>query len=133
MYLYIYILKRIIGSSWIELLDQLRRLMGSVYKEHSYLVDELTNSDKNDFQRIMNNDITYLAINTALQDLSKHLAIKYKSKCIVLLNACEAPIDAAYEFNYYNEAKRFFSKCLILYSRYVEFILLLDILYLTLK
>ena len=83
--------------------------LASLYKELSYTNDILDDYEKSRFNRIRTGDFEYAITINSLSYLSKYLKDYHKSKCIVLIDEYDHPLDVAYRYQYYKEARGFFA------------------------
>ncbi|RUS31198.1 hypothetical protein BC938DRAFT_478278 [Jimgerdemannia flammicorona] len=101
-------LKDVNGTTWDDMLIKVRDLIGEIYREHRYLASSLEEYEKIEFGRIIDKDPTYPSLNTALRMLSKYLNGYHRSKCVVLVDEYDVPVNEAYNRGYYETALRFF-------------------------
>jgi hypothetical protein len=93
---------------------QLCQQLTSLYEEHKYVYNNLSNSQLNmsRFDKInsgvLEDGVTTNATN-ALLYLSKFLSDFHKSKCIVLIDEYDHPLDVAYRYQYYEKARSYFA------------------------
>ncbi|RUP51882.1 hypothetical protein BC936DRAFT_144901 [Jimgerdemannia flammicorona] len=100
--------KDVNGTTWDDMLIKVRDLIGEIYREHRYLASSLEEYEKIEFGRIIDKDPTYPSLNTALRMLSKYLNGYHRSKCVVLVDEYDVPVNEAYNRGYYETALRFF-------------------------
>ena len=84
-------------------------ILATLYKNHSYVYDRLDQYEKTRFCQIRSEDENCKRIDDALVDLSIHLKEYHRSKCIVLIDEYDHPLDIAYRYGYYEEARGFFA------------------------
>lgn len=82
--------------------------MAELYEEHGYVREKLNERRKNNFDKIRSGVLQYEITKDALKDLSKYLKEYHKSKCIVLIDEYDHPLDVAYRYEYYEKANGFF-------------------------
>jgi len=83
--------------------------LAELYEVYEYVREKLNERRKNNFDQICSCTSQYEVTKDALVDLSKHLKDYHKSKCIVLVDEYDHPLDIAYRYNYYEEARGFFA------------------------
>ena len=90
--------------------EKLCKKLAELYKEHRYVYDRLDQYEKLNFDQILSGGISKKAVmEDALVDLSKYLKDYHRSKCIVLIDEYDHPLDIAYRYQYYEEARGFFA------------------------
>jgi len=94
-----------------------RKKLAELYKEHRYVYDGLDNYERSNFDQILNGAPKDEVMEDALVDLSRHLKNYHQNKCIVLIDEYDHPLDIAYRYKYYKEARGFLLLCLEHYSR----------------
>ena len=100
-------MKEIKGNTFEELKYNLRIYMSNLYEQYSHLRESLNERNKNKFDKIWYGDIDGAYIDS-LNFLSKILQEYYNQQAVVLIDEYDAPIIAAYEHGYYDEAITFF-------------------------
>ena len=95
------------GDSWEEMLFMFRRRISELYKGwYHYLGDSLDPEEKAYFESIRLNTASQKADwMDSLRDLSAFLARKSGRKVIVLIDEYEAPVNHAYEENYFDKLR----------------------------
>ena len=90
---------------------QLCQQLATLYEEHKYVYGNLTNSQLNTsrFDQINSGVLKDGITKNALFYLSKYLKDYHKIKCIVLIDEYDHPLDIAYRYKYYEEARGFFA------------------------
>ncbi len=83
--------------------------LASLYKKHSYINDILDDYEKSQFNKIRSGDFEYAITINSLGYLSKYLKDYHRSKCIVLVDEYDHPLDIAYRYQYYEEARGLFA------------------------
>src|SRR6185437_11549704 len=81
----------------------------TLFRSLSYTNDILDDYEKSRFNRIRTGDFEYGITINSLSYLSKYLKDYHKSKCIVLIDEYDHPLDVAYRYQYYDEARGFFA------------------------
>ena len=100
-------MKEIKGNTFEELKYNLRIYMSNLYDQYKHIISSLSERDKNRFDKIWYGDIDGAYIDS-LNFLSKILQEYYNKQAVVLIDEYDAPIIAAYEHGYYDEAITFF-------------------------
>ena len=106
-------LKGIFANSFNDLAMTLIKNISMLYRKFSELAtsDKLIDFEKNEYNKIVTmsdrNPEYYV---DALKELSYLLYKHYNQKVIILIDEYDAPIEQAYENNYYQEAINFFKR-----------------------
>ena len=98
--------KEIQSENFQEMLDELKILMEELYELYIHLLDSphLTTNQKKYFQAVLDQEITDVQLKKALFKLTEYLYIHYQKEVIVLIDEYDAPIQAGYFNNYYQQA-----------------------------
>ena len=98
--------KQIAADTYKAMLSDLQRLMSRIYKMHHELLDSpyLIAEQKSDFRKIISCEADESHLKTALFDLTEYLYTHYQKEVIVLIDEYDAPIQAGYFNNYYQQA-----------------------------
>ena len=96
-------------ETWLEMKIKLFGMLAMLYKNHNYVYDKLDPYEKTRFSQIRSEDDNCKRMYDALVDLSRHLKTYHGSKCIVLIDEYDHPLDIAYRYQYYKEARGFFA------------------------
>ena len=98
--------KQLEANTYLAMLSHLKRLMSRTYKMYRELLDSpyLMTEQKNDFKKIVSCEADEAHLTTALFDLTEYLYTHYQKQVIVLIDEYDAPIQAGYFNNYYQEA-----------------------------
>ena len=80
-----------------------------LYKEHEYVYYKLDKYEKLNFDKVRSGILQFEITQDALFDLSKYLKDYHQNKCIVLIDEYDHPLDVAYRYQYYEEARGFFA------------------------
>ena len=92
--------------------DKLRKKLAELYNKYRYVYDvydELNHFEKENFDLILKGNLKDKVMEDALIDLSRHLKNHHQNKCIVLIDEYDHPLDIAYQYGYYEEARGFFA------------------------
>ena|SRR5205809_716063 len=84
-------------------------MLAGLYEEHKYVSKSLFEYKNIRFNQIRSEDKNCKRMYDALVDLSKYLKDYHRSKCIVLIDEYDHPLDIAYRYQYYEEARGFFA------------------------
>jgi len=87
---------------------QVWALIAKLYDQHSFVDEVLSQAEKVDFGRILAKDDMYTEWSTSLQALSEYLECYHRKKCIILVDEYDAPINTAFQHQYYDDALKFF-------------------------
>ncbi|MGL5149413.1 MAG: AAA family ATPase [Clostridium sp.] len=123
-------LKDIKVSSWIECLEEIKKLVKDIFNSKRYIRESLDESEKVDFDKIefLNETGDFVG---ALKNLSKYLFKFYSKKVIILIDEYDTPLVTAHSQGYYDEAIFFFRNFLsaaLKGNPYLEFAVLTGIL-----
>ena len=92
--------------------DKLRKKLAELYNKYRYVYDvydELNHFEKENFDLILKGNLKDKVMEDALIDLSRHLKNHHQNKCIVLIDEYDHPLEVAYRYQYYEEARGFFT------------------------
>lgn len=80
--------------------------LASLYEEHKYVYNSLSNSQLNmsRFKQINSGILKYGITESALVHLSEYLNNFHKSRCIVLIDEYDHPLEVAYQYQYFETA-----------------------------
>ena len=97
--------KRIKSENFQEMINDLKRLMADIYHLYYFLLESphLTDVQKEDFYAILRRNINKADLKTALFKLTEYLYAHYQKEVILLIDEYDAPIQAGYLKNYYEE------------------------------
>ncbi|KAF0545635.1 DUF1703-domain-containing protein [Gigaspora margarita] len=101
-------LKDLSAGTWDKMIEKLRILIATIYREHRYLINNLYLDEQKKYQKLLNEESTEAQLLFALQELSMYLRQHYKKKCIVLIDEYDSPMECAYNKGYYEVANEFF-------------------------
>ncbi|CAB4412680.1 unnamed protein product [Rhizophagus irregularis] len=96
-------------DTWLKMKALLCQELASLYKEHGYINDILDDYEKLRFNKILSGDFEHEVIIKSLEHLSKYLRTYHRRRCIVLVDEYDHPMEIAYRYQYYEEARGFFS------------------------
>ncbi|RGB31707.1 hypothetical protein C1646_708301 [Rhizophagus diaphanus] len=96
-------------DTWLKMEALLCQELASLYKEHFYINDILDGYEKLRFNKILSGDFEHAVIIKSLEHLSKYLRTYHRRRCIVLVDEYDHPMEIAYRYHYYEEARGFFS------------------------
>ncbi|MBR3456847.1 MAG: AAA family ATPase, partial [Selenomonadaceae bacterium] len=99
-------LKDIQANSFQEMLALLSALLHDLYENFRFLLDSdaLTPEEKTIFQKILAQNAQGADLQFALQRLTKYLHRHYSRQVLLLIDEYDAPIQTAWEHDYYDEA-----------------------------
>ena len=102
------------GDSWQEVKEMLIETITDELSRYEYLlkIDDIRTKDKLTFERLITNQASDTEIVKSVLMLSRLLQDYYQTKCIILLDEYDVPIESARHGNFYNEAIGFISKLL---------------------
>ncbi|RUS33961.1 hypothetical protein BC938DRAFT_483105 [Jimgerdemannia flammicorona] len=100
--------KDINGTTWNDMMTQMRKVISEIYREHGYLTQGLEDYEKPEFNSIIDMESASWDLSFALTNLSGYLADYHGSDCIVLIDDYDTPLRVAYNKGYYKEARDFF-------------------------
>lgn len=97
-------LKDVKHSSWQKTFISLRELIGKEFHRHSYLLEGtvLTDTEKEDYLRIIRRDDGETIIENSLLLLSEWLCRYHNKRVVLLIDEYDAPAHAAYLGEYYD-------------------------------
>ena len=91
------------------MLMQLKTIMMEVYYEDKYLLEgEISEGERNIFNRILSAEATDIDLMNSLKMLSKIMSQYYDKPVILLVDEYDVPLQNAYVEGYYEEAVKFF-------------------------
>ena len=96
-------------KTWSEMQTQLCLQLETLYEEHKYVYENLSPLNASRFDQIYSVVLKDGITTNALLYLSKYLKDYHKSKCIILIDKYDHPLDVAYQHGYYEEACNFFA------------------------
>ena len=95
-------------------MEYLSIIIAKEFKRHKSLLlhDEIDEDEKNQFRPILERKASAAELGQSLQFLTELLSRATGSKCIVLIDEYDTPIQAANESGYYKEMVDFIAHCL---------------------
>ena len=101
-------------STYSSALEYLSIIIAKEFKRHKSLLlhDEIDVDEKSQFRTILKRKASAAELGTSLQLLTELLSRATGSKCIVLIDEYDTPIQAANEYGYYKEMVCFMSTLL---------------------
>ncbi|MCT4509779.1 MAG: ATP-binding protein [Tepidibacter sp.] len=96
-------------SNWEDCNNGIKRLIGSLYEKHSYLVKEefLSELQKKYFNKVLNRDVDMVDLYQSLKMLTQYLYEYHNENTIVLIDEYDVPIQSGYLDNYYDKIIEF--------------------------
>lgn len=84
-----------------EFILKFQRVIGELYKDHKYLLegDKLDEDDKKDFKQYFKENLTEVALEPSLKDLSKFLYKYHGENVYILVDEYDKPINSLLENN----------------------------------
>jgi hypothetical protein len=97
--------KNITGNSFEDAYKDFCKLLSDLYTTHIYLLsgNSLTESQKNNYKRIINEEASYTIIKSSLKDLTLYLYQHYGVSVKILIDEYDTPIQNAYLRKYYDD------------------------------
>ena len=90
---------------------KIRSCLSYTYSQFKYLLgsDALDDFEKADFRRILWKDESLSAafLKDSLQQLSAYLTKYHKSRCVILVDEYDAPLESAHHNGFFKEARDF--------------------------
>ncbi|PKC01269.1 DUF1703-domain-containing protein [Rhizophagus irregularis] len=96
-------------ETWSKMKIKLFGMFAMLYKNHNYVYDKLDPYEKTRFSQIRSEDENCKRMDDVLVDLSRYLKDYHGKECIVLIDEYDHPLDIAYRYQYYEEARGFFA------------------------
>lgn len=92
-------------DSWTSTLDKIKGLLQEEYARHIEILDsnKISQYEKDYFLKILNGNANEVDISSALERLSKILAIHYKENPIIIIDEYDTPIQEGYIKEFYDE------------------------------
>ena len=101
--------KGIKSSTWKGCYEKIVDVIVEECERHKYLLDSdaIDQSWKNFLKDLINKKTDHIGYEKSLYFLSKALHAMYQTKPIILIDEYDAPMQAGFEFEYYDEIKNF--------------------------
>jgi hypothetical protein len=96
-------------ENWLDMQEKLSKKLSELYEEHGYVYEKLSGCRKNNFEQICSGVPKKAVMEDALVDLSRYLKNYHQNKCIVLIDEYDHPLNVAYRYQYYEQARSFFA------------------------
>ena len=92
-------------DSWTATLDKIKGLLQEEYARHIEVLDsnKISQYEKDYFLKILDGNANEVDISSALERLSKILAIHYKTNPIIIIDEYDTPIQEGYIKEFYDE------------------------------
>lgn len=92
-------------DSWEATMDKIRGLLQEEYGRHQELIksDKLSKYEKVYFEKILEGTANEVELTSALERLSKMLAVHYDKAPIIIIDEYDTPIQEGYSKNFYEE------------------------------
>ena len=102
-------LKDVKTSSYQRTMDEIQKIIAAEFDRHNELSKSphLTENEKKLYEKISSDSANYRDYSTALKTLSVLLEKHYGEKAVLLIDEYDAPIQAGFEHNFYNEIVEF--------------------------
>lgn len=92
-------------DTWEATIDKIRGLLQEEYGRHQELIDsdKLSQYEKNYFTKILDSSANEVELTSALERLSKMLAVHYGKAPIIIIDEYDTPIQEGYSKDFYDE------------------------------
>ena len=92
-------------DTWEATIDKIRGLLQEEYGRHQKLLDsdKLSQYEKNYFTKILDSSANEVELTSALERLSKMLAVHYGKAPIIIIDEYDTPIQEGYSKDFYDE------------------------------
>ena len=92
-------------DTWQETIDKIRGLLQEEFGRHQELLnsDKLSEYEKENFLKILNGTANEVELTSALERLSKMLAVHYGKAPIIIIDEYDTPIQEGYSKDFYDE------------------------------
>ena len=98
-------------DSWEEMQARIPQVIGRMYRAYAYLADDaLSPLDREDFLAYLHGEKDIYQCKEALAFLLHAMEVHYGKKPVLLLDEYDAPVQYAWECQYYKEAISFFRR-----------------------
>ena len=94
---------------YADTVQKIRHIIGDTYRQHRYLLEAacFTDSEKQQFTKVMNCEMDDVTAQDALKNLSYYLHHYWKKRTILLLDEYDTPMQEAYVYGYWDEFTSF--------------------------
>lgn len=98
-------LKDVKFDSWSGTIDKIGELLQEEYGRHQELLDsnKISGYEKEYFTRILKHEANEVELTSALEKLSKMLAVHYEKAPIIIIDEYDTPIQEGYSKDFYEE------------------------------
>ena len=96
-------------KTWSEMQAYLCQQLATLYEQHKYVYKNLSPLNASRFDQVYSGVLKDGITTNALLYLSKYLKDYHKSKCIILVDEYDHPLEVAFRRGYYEEACGFFA------------------------
>ena len=102
-------LKDVKTSSYQRTMDEIQKIIAAEFDRHNELSKSphLTENEKKLYEKISSDNASYRDYSTALKTLSSLLEKHYGEKTVLLIDEYDAPIQAGFEHDFYEEIVEF--------------------------
>ena len=92
-------------DTWAATIHKIRGLLQEEYGRHPELAlsDKIADYEKEYFQKVLNGTASEVDLTSALEKLSKMLAVHYKKAPIIIIDEYDTPIQEGYSKDFYDE------------------------------
>ena len=92
-------------DTWEATIHKIRGLLQEEYGRHPELAssDKIADYEKEYFQKVLNGTASEVDLTSALEKLSKMLAVHYKKAPIIIIDEYDTPIQEGYSKDFYDE------------------------------
>lgn len=92
-------------DTWEETIDKIKELLQEEYGRHQELTnsEKLSKYEKDYFQKILDRSASEVELTSALEKLSKMLAVHYGKASVIIIDEYDTPIQEGYSKDFYEE------------------------------
>lgn len=103
-------LKDVKAASFSSMMELMADALREIYRPFVFLLDSdsLIEEEKATFRQILGKKASHADMQSAVKVLSQHLHRHYHRQTLLLIDEYDAPIQAAWQYGYYEEAISFF-------------------------
>ena len=107
-------LKDVKATSYASMVELMANILREMYRSFVFLLDSdsLIEEEKKEFRQILGKEASEADMQSAIKVLSQHLQRHYRRQALLLIDEYDAPIQAAWEYGYYDKAIIFFRNLL---------------------